>query len=112
MKAVVENGRAAGLGLVLAREWSAILDDRLAVKRQIMQRVGREKTTDWGEGDERRDVSVELPNQSKKCGEATKFQPVAASLVECGGAAALTEGKSSIVAATRRWSFRDAALRR
>lgn len=45
MKAVVENGKvdddAIKLGLVLLREWSAVLD-RLAVKEQIMQRRRQE----------------------------------------------------------------------
>lgn len=61
MKAVVENGKfddAVSLGLVLSREWSAVLD-RLAVKEQIMQKrqddgLRRKRRGERGEEKEKR----------------------------------------------------------
>lgn len=80
MKAVVENGKVddvTRLGLALSRELSAIFE-RLAVKDQIMQM--RRQDSHRLRRKRRRNQFRELPNQSKRCGEEVKFQPVVASI--------------------------------
>jgi hypothetical protein len=90
MKAVVENGTvddAMELGLVLSREWSAILD-RLAVKEQIMQKRQddgpRRKRGEREASTGSCQINPRGAEKRPKCSQLLRR-----CLAKCGGAAAL-----------------------
>lgn len=114
MKAVVENGKfddAVSLGLVLSREWSAVLD-RLAVKEQIMQKRQDDglRRKRRGEREASKGSCQINPRGAEK--KQKSSQLLRQSLAKCGGAAAL-EGSLcwAKVPSSGRWRLRGAALR-
>lgn len=91
MKAVVENGTvddAMELDVVLSREWSAILD-RLAVKKQIMQKTQDDRPRRRRRGEREASTGSCQINPRGAEKRQKSSQLLRRSLAKCGGAAAL-----------------------